>query len=712
MTGTMNSGERIVKTVCSTCYCGCGVLAHVKEGKVVKIEGDPDHPNSKGNLCTRGKIGAELLYHADRLNYPLKRAGEKGKGNWERITWDEALNTIADKLQEFKEQDGPESIVLATGAGLYYNMGLLGLMGQKLGTPNVMLDGHLCFMPAGFADRATTGYESSILCTELMFDEVLNSNCVLLWAANPRNTVPYPIGEGVFEVKQKGTKLIVVDPRPTDYAKVADQWLQLRPATDDALALGMIHVIINEELYDKKFVSEWTYGFDELKNHVQQYTPERVSEITWVPQEKIAAAARMFAQTRPSCVCQRVPLDQNENAVQTSRAILILTSICGNLDIKGGNLLPHPPKIMSEFPLFGLPQSKLPRDVVEKRIGAKELPLLSGPDAGLAIVHPTMFHNQLLSGKPYKIRALITSGKNPVVADQDSRKVVKALKNLDLSVTLDLFMTPSAELADIVLPVTSWLERDGLRGHPSYPFITPVQHKVVEPLYERWDDVKFFTELGKRMNLDLPWDDVTGYINFRLEPKGMTFRDLEGVNFMSSPKEYDRVTGGKFSFQTPSKKVELYSTFLEKFGHDPLPNYKAPPEPTPEFPLIMTGMKSKVYVHSTGRQIETMRKMVSDPEIEISPETAKRKGIKQGDWVWLETVYFGDKERARFKANLVEGYLPDVVAVEHGWWFPEKRDPEHGAFESNINAVIPDDAFDPIYGCSAIKGLPCRVYKA
>lgn len=704
--------EKVVKTVCSTCYCGCGVLAHVKQGKVVKIEGDPDHPNSKGDLCTRGKIGAELLYHPDRLNYPLKRAGEKGEGKWQRITWDEALDTISGKLREIKEQDGPESIVLATGAGLYYNMGLLGIMGQRLGTPNIMLDGHLCFMPAGFADRATTGYESSILCTELMFDEVLNSNCLLLWAANPRNTVPYPTGEGIFEGKQKGTRLIVVDPRPTDYAKAADLWLQLRPATDDALALGMINTIINEELYDKKFVDEWTYGFDDLKRHVQQYTPERVSEITWLPAEQIVAAARMFAQTRPSCVCQRVPLDQTENAVQTSRAILILTSICGNLDIKGGNLLPHPPKIKSEFPLFGLPQSELPREVIEKRIGAGEFPLLSGPDAGLAIVHPTMLHNQILSGKPYKVRAVITSGKNPVIADQDSRKVVQALKKLEFYVMIDLFMTPSGELADIVLPAASGLEREGLRGHPSYPFVTPVQHKAVEPLYERWDDVKIFTELGKKMNLDLPWDDVTGYINFRLEPRGITFKDLEGVNNITSPKVYDRVSQGKFEFKTPSKKVELYSSFLEKFGHDPLPHYKAPPEPTAEFPLIMTGMKSKVYVHSSGRQIETMRKMVPDPVIEMSPETARERHIAEGDWVWLETIYFEDKERARFRATLVDGYLPQVVAVEHGWWFPEQGSPGYGAFESNVNAVIPDDVFDPIYGCSAIKAIPCRVVKA
>jgi anaerobic selenocysteine-containing dehydrogenase len=714
MSKAINSGERVVKTVCSTCYCGCGVLAYVKDGKVVKIEGDRDNPRNKGELCARGKIGAELLYHPDRLNYPLKRVGQRGEGKWQRISWDGVLDTIANKLDEIIKRDGPEAICVGTGAGLYYNMGILGYIAYKLGTPNVMLDGHLCFMPMGFATRSTIGYESSILCSELIFDEVLNSNCILLWAANPRVAQPYSLGEGIFEVKEKrGTKLIVVDPRPTDYAKVADIWLQIRPATDDALALGMLNVIINEALYDKKFVSEWTYGFDKLKERVQQYPPDKVSKITWVPEKDIKAAARLFAQTRPSVICQRVPLDENTNAVQTSRATLILTSICGNLDIKGGNLLPTKSKYASsEFLLFGSPQSQLPLEVKKKRIGAQELPLLSGPDAGLAIVHPAFLANAVLTGKPYPVKALITSGRNQVLSDQDSKRIVEMLKKIEFSVTIDLFMTPTSELFDIVLPAASWLEKSGLRGHPSNPFQIPIQHKAVDPLYERWDDIKFFTELAKKMELDIPWKNEEEYYDFRLKEGGMTFKELEGLNFITQPKEYERHIKGTLGFNTPSKKVELYSTFLEKFGHDPLPSYVAPPETTPEFPLIMTGYKMKEYVHSTGRQLETLRQMAPDPSIEMSPITAKEKGIADGDWVWVETIYFGNKERARLRAKLIEGFLPQVVAVEHGWWFPEKKGPEYGCFESNMNVVIPDNIYDPIYGCSAIKGIPCRIYKA
>jgi len=706
-----NSSEGIVKTVCSTCYCGCGVLVRVKNGKVVEIKGDPDHPNNEGELCPKGLSGIELLYHPDRLNYPLRRTGKRGEGKWERISWTEAIDTITSKLNEIKSESGPEAISVANGAGLYANSGMLGYFCYLVGTPNMMSSGFICFMPAAVAARATIGYPAAILGTEVVFDEVLNSNCILLWAANPRNSVPYPTGEGIFKVKEQGTKLIVVDPRPTDYAKIADHWLQIRPATDAALALGMINVVINEELYDKKFVDEWTYGFHELKKHVQEYPPKKVSEITWVPEKEIIAAARMFARTRPSSVCQRVPLDQSLNSVQTSRAVFILNAICGNLDVKGGNPLPEKGKVVSEMPLWAQ-VDKLPREVLEKRIGAKELPLLSGPDAFCGFVQPTLWANAVLTGKPYRIRALITTARNQMLGDQNSRNVEKALRNLDFSVTMDLFMTPTAELSDIVLPAASWLERDAVRGHPGYPYVSPIQHKVVEPHYERWDDNQFYIELSKKMGLEVPWQNLEEYLDFRVKDVGMTFKDLRGINYVSMPKEYDRHIKGGFEFNTPSKKVELFSTFLEKYGYDPLPHYVAPLETTAEFPLIlMGGRKSIEYVHSAGRQIEMLRKRVPEPTIEINAKTADEKGIADGDWVWVETIHFGDKERVKFKAKLVEEFPPELVSVEHGWWFPERKDPEHGCYDSNVNLVIGSDTYDPIYGSTNLKSIPCRVYK-
>jgi anaerobic selenocysteine-containing dehydrogenase len=705
------SQEKVIKTVCSLCYSTCGVLARVKDGKVVDIKGDPDHPTNRGGLCPKGLAGIELLYHPDRLNYPLKRAGKKGEGKWQRISWDEALDTIAGKLKEIKERYGPEAISTAIGAGLYSNAGITGYFGYLLGTPNRLHVGYICFLPAGMATLATIGYPTPNTCTEIVLDEVLNSSCILLWAANPKFASPYPLGQGIFDVRKKGTKLIVVDPYPTDYAKVADLWLRIRPGTDDALALGMMNVIINEGLYDKEFVRKWCFGFDELKEHVQQYPPEKVAEITWIPAGDIVAAARMFARTRPSCICQRVSLDHSYNSVQTSRATFILTAICGNLDVKGGNPLPAPMPFKAELTLAAK-MDELPLEVLEKRIGAKQFPIASGPKVGIGFVEPFLWADAVLTGKPYRVRALVTSANNSLLQMQDTKRVWQALEKLDFSVTLELFMTPTAELSDIVLPVASWLERDGIRGQPSYPQVIGFQHKAVEPLYERRDDVEIFIELARRMGLDIPWQNLEEFSDDRLAPKGITFQDMKGKNFIAEPKEYERHEKGKFSFKTPSKKVELYSSFLEQYGYDPLPSYKAPPQTTPEFPLILVGgRKSMEYIHSAGRELPMLRQRRPEPTIDISPETAGENGIRDGDWVWIETIYFGDKERVRFKAELVEGLHPQVVRVEHGWWFPEKPGPEHGCFESNINVIIPNDVCDPIIGSTNLRSVPCRIYK-
>jgi anaerobic selenocysteine-containing dehydrogenase len=708
---TENSNEKIARTVCAMCYGGCGVLAYVKEGIVIKIGGDPEHPNNRGELCPKGKAGIEILYHPNRLNYPLKRIGTRSEGNWQRISWDEALDTISQKLTEFTKKYGPECVCINSGSPLSWNMGIRSYFAYLLGTPNTSDPGNICFLPAALAVRATIGYSVAALATEVVGDEVLNSKCILLWAANPRESMPHPVGEGIFKVIGKGTKLIVVDPRPTDYAKAADIWLRPRPATDDALALGMIHVIIDGGLYDKEFINKWTYGFDELKKHVQQYPPEKVSKITWIPEKDIVAAAKMFAQTRPSSICQRVPIDQSLNAVQTSRAIFILRAVCGNdFDQKGGNPFPAEKPIIGEFPQMKMTR-KLSREVKEKLIGAKELPLMSGPDADFAFVHPSLLAKAMATGEPYKIRGLITTGHNAMLSDPDTRLIERGLRNVDFSVGMDLFMTPSLELYDMVLPAACWLERDGVRGHPAYPWVTPIAHTVVGPLYERWDDIKFFIELAKRMKLDIPWQNIEEYYNERVKPAGITFKDLDGVNYIPRQKEYDRLRKGTFSFLTPSKKLEVYSTLLEEYGYDPLPHHKPPLETSSEFPLILMGGGRKVgYTHSSLRQIRSLRDLAPEPVVEISSESAGNLDISEGDWVFVETPY-KKNEPVRFRARILKGLSPNLIVTDSQWWYPERETPDHGCFESNINMIIPGDLYDPIYGSTNIRSIPCRIYR-
>jgi anaerobic selenocysteine-containing dehydrogenase len=326
----------------------------------------------------------------------------------------------------------------------------------------------------------------------------------------------------------------------------------------------------------------------------------------------------------------------------------------------------------------------------------------------------------MLEGKPYPLRALYTAGSNALVNVQNSKKVLKALKKLDLHVAVDFFMTPTAEFADYVLPATTWLERDEICDL-SYMGCISARQKVVEPLYESWDDLKILIELVKRIpwadRRIVPWNNVEECYDWMLKGMGMTFRDLKAKGSISVPYVYKKYE--EQGFETPSRKVELYSSVFEKSGYDPLPDYKEPPESptsTPElmetYPFILiTGGRSIAYFHSEGRQIPPLRRLVPDPELEIHPDAAKAIHIEDGEWVWIETPQV-QGERVRLKARLTRRIRPEVVHAPHGWWFPEKPGPEHGCFDSNINVVMSGDPpRDSICASVPTRGTICRISK-
>jgi anaerobic selenocysteine-containing dehydrogenase len=305
------------------------------------------------------------------------------------------------------------------------------------------------------------------------------------------------VGLEIDKAQSRGAKLIVVNPKRIPHAKKADLWLQVKPGADAALALGMLNVIINEELYDWEFVSKHCIGFNELKQHVQKYSPEKVEKITWISKNKIIKAARMFAENKPATIRTRVALDHSYNSVQTLRAIIILAAVCGYIDVKGGLYIPKS-TIIPEFVIGWYEGLKnLPNSIKKKTLGISEFPLYSGPDADQALAHPNHVLNAILSGKPYPIKALISIC-NLAMYLPNTRRVWKALKSLDFMVTIDLFMTPTAELSDIVLPAACWLEKEGLWGCDLHPYVVSVAQKAVEPLGERWDDVKIFIEIAKK----------------------------------------------------------------------------------------------------------------------------------------------------------------------------------------------------------------------
>ena len=667
--------------------------------------------------CIKGMTIPDVMYHPDRLTYPLKRIGARGAGKWKRISWDEAIGTIAGKLKEIKERSGPEAIHVSCGSGQKHIAIQATKIAERLWpTPNTHLGRYTCIHPDVMSNSVTFGdtitYEFG--------PDYEHAKCIVFWGSEPDVATPAQ-ARVIHRALREGARLMVIDPRPIPMAKRADLWLRIRPGTDMALALAMQNVIINEKLYDKEFVEKYCSGFDELTEHVREYTPEWAAEITGLPKEDIVKAARMYATNTPGCIYIRLGSGaQQITSTQTCRSIHILIGLTGSVDVKGGNLLYYRTFREALFwqvylMFWGI---KPPAEVNERRIGAKEYPLMHKR----AICNIPGTVQAMEDGR---VKALWCVADNLIVAEADSKRIWEIMRDkLDLIFVSDFFMTPTAELADIVLPAAFYPECDLLVaafGHPS-SHVT-ASKRVVEPLGECRDDREVAIEIAKKMGMDVaPWESVEDFLNWRLKYQDLTFDELckRPGSRITFPRKYKRYKDSTPPFSTASGKVELYSSVFEAMGVDPLPVFREPPEgpvSTPElfreFPLIYTHYRLPSYMHSEGRQIERQRQLVPEPYLEINSETASRLGIGEGDRVYLETPRSKDKGRIKFKARLVPEMHPDVVAGPHAWWFPEKPAPEHGCFDSNINAVITlDPPYDPVMGVPQMRAILCRVGKA
>jgi len=713
------------------CHEGCGVLLYVKDGRLVKVEGDPAFPANQGRMCPRCMALTEVIYHPDRLTYPMKRTGKKGEDQWERITWDEAFNIITERFQKYKSRHGAESVIFCQGTDrgvIPYTIKLA----YSFGSPNVMpfgpLHGHACHEPKVQSMGAVTGGYEVTDCSQFFPDRYDNPNwkipkCVVLWGNEPTmsNSDGF-MGHWLLECMKRGTELIVIDPRKTWPATRARFWLQIRPGTDGALALGMLHVIINEKHYDGTFVDKWTYGFDELKTRVQAYPPEKVSEITWIPKEQIIEAARFYAASKPAAIQWGVAVDQTSESVPGLHAIIALRSITGNIDVPGGNVIKS--NLYDMFNETVKWCGTLEEAQEKKKIGAGQYPLF---DYGYPFPPGALLTEQLLRGEPYPLKAAWIQTTNTFVCGAaDSRRIYEGFKNLDFVVVTDLFMTPTAmAFADIVLPAATYPERDGIgmaAGGTSYVGAT---NKAIEPVGECKSDMEINLELGKRLNPEAwPWNDTREMFDAMLKPTGLTFEELRDRGCVYDEFTYRKYKkgllrpDGKPGFNTPTGKIELYSTIFKKCGLDPLPYFEEPPESpvsTPDtaekYPLVLTtGAKTRAFFHSEHRQIPSLRRMNPDPLTEIHPDTASRLDIKDGDWIYIENKY----GRCKQKARLTDGIDPRVVHAQHGWWFPEKPGPEpefFGAWESNVNLLLPGGWTGKSGLGYPFKAQMCRVYR-
>ncbi|MEW6663992.1 MAG: molybdopterin-dependent oxidoreductase [Thermodesulfobacteriota bacterium] len=741
-----NDGVNIVKTGAWSggpgCHGGCGVELHVKDGRLLKIEGDQNHPFLQGRLCPRALALTQYAYHPDRLQYPLKRAGERGEGKWQRISWDEAFDLCESRMREIRDQYGPEAMVFGQGTGRDAG-GPLIFLAYAYGSPNWTLfglSGISCFTPRLAGMHMISGditFPDAAQFSPLRYEdpEWVPPKCMIHWARGIRGSQcvdHYFTGHWVVDLMRQGTKLIVVDPRLTWTASRAAVWLRVRPGTDAALALSLLHVIINENLYDKDFVEKWTHGFDKLRERVQEYPPQKVSEITWVPVENIVKAARMYGSSKPASIRFGQPLDSNPQATATMHALNCLWAITGNLDIPGGNVICRPPFGVTIYPystqeVIQLYGQEFVSNLNKKRIGADRYPLVKNFRSWAL---SDLVLEQMETGKPYPIKGLWLFTNNFMACTaQDPRRHYEAVRKLDFNVVVETFMTPTAQaIADIVLPSASFAEKDSVftTGIPLNGIQKVIQ---VGECKSGWE-INF--ELAKRLNPEaVPWKNLDELFTDRLRPSGLTYRQLCERPWALAPKDHPSGShpyrryekgqlrpDGKPGFRTPTGLVELYSTVFEGYGLDPLPYHEEPiesPLSTPEiykkYPLILiTGRRVGTLFHSEHRQIPWLRQFAPEAIVELHPETARNLGIEDGQWVWIEGV----RGRVKRKAKITPVVHPKTAMAPHGWWYPEREGKAphfYGIWEVNVNQLIPmGHQGKSGFGGAPLKTMLCRIY--
>ncbi|MGA2670236.1 MAG: molybdopterin-dependent oxidoreductase [Dehalococcoidia bacterium] len=738
----MTTSAEIKKACCGICRFSCPIEVYVRNNEVVRVGGDRNCGDGTGFRCQRSiKASLDFHNHPSRLNYPLKRVGSRGGGKWERISWSQAMDKIAARIGEIAAKYGPEAVACMGGTGINYCAWAYIRWCNLFGTPNYFNITKGCFQEQSLIETAMYGSDTAI---QQPVPGV--TKCMVVFGGNPYDSAQNMLAN-FTRAKNKGAKLIVIDPRFTKTAQMADLWLPIRPGTDVALAYGMLNIIIEEGLYDKEFVDKWCLGFDELRRCVRQYSPQIVEEITGIPHEKIVEAARSYANPKPAQITTLWGSAHSHlghgvvlpiNVAQCS-----LRVITGNLDVEGGevlhqdleglnydvemhwdNLIDHPLRTRDNVSADAFPASSVKGFALLRQTlkGAYKNGFLHDWEIA-SHVSPFYIWQAILEAKPYPIKALITAGSNILVTRTATRKIYQALKseNLGLYVNMDLFMTPSGMLADYLLPATDWLERPCMsfshNGHTA-------SEQSVHPKYERRHDYDLWKDLGQRLGQQEYWPETLEAMYDRfLEPSGLTFKEFtrksrwEMSNKSRPTRRFKKYK--EAGFATASGKVELLPSWLTRLGYEPLTPYQEPPrsplstpEIAKEFPLILiTGGRIRMFWHSTLRQFEKLRRLHPDPIVQIHPDTANQLGITNGDWVYIETP----EGRIQQKVQITSDILPGVVHAEHGWWFPEQpgEDPHlFGVWKSSCGLILPDEPTLCDYvGGPPTTALLCKVYK-
>ncbi len=708
------------KGICGICAAGCWIVAEYDEsGRISKIR--PDDDTEMGIICKLGKHAADILYSENRLRYPLKRKGPKGTYDFERISWDEAMATIADRFKTIKADHGAEATGIYTGVGtfelaycdVYQPKDVLVSSASSVlfpfGSPNSMGVGALCYVSYGMISPLVTF--GKIL--NDMFNDIENSELVIVWGTNPATDLPPVDMRRIVAAKNRGAEVVVIDPRRTETVKLTDaDWIPIRPGTDGAFALGMCNVLIEEELYDEPFVNDWTVGFEAFSSYVQHYRPEVVETITGVPADTVRSLARRLARARGASQLMYTGMEYSNTGVQGIRATLVLWALAGQLDVPGGRCFMMPG---NNFPINRDGLIKNPDTGI--RIGKDRFPIyIKYRDEAHAIDLP----KSVLEEKPYKIRGLIIQGGSIITAWPNPELWKKTMGNLDFLVCIDRQMTADAAYADIVLPASTYFETE---SYMVYGSLFRIREKLIEPLGEARSDFFILAELADRLGYGHLYPQTGRELfDYVLKNSGFTYDDVKAaggtVSIETKMMQYRKWekglirADGQPGFDTPSGKFEIASSILEEYGYDPLPVFTPPkegPQSRPDlaqtYPLIFnSGSRVRTSFHTQHHGIPSLNRSRPEPVVTINTKDAAARGIENGDKVRIRTP----RGAVVMRGNVTDDIAPGSIDANHACGSPVGPKAWR---ETNVNTLTDLDQYDPISGFPVYKCLLCDIAK-
>jgi anaerobic selenocysteine-containing dehydrogenase len=758
-------GTERVPTYCALCISRCGAIATVQDGVLRALEPDPSHPTGQA-LCAKGKAAPELVYHPERLRTPLRRTRPKGEADpgWEPISWEEALDITATRLQALAREHGAESVVFTAASpstsALCDSVEWLQRLRRAFGSPNLSASMELC----GWGRYFATSYTYGTSVPGVYLPDLDQAGCILFWGYNPA-VARLPHATATIAALKRGARLVVVDPRRAGLAGRADEWLRVRPGTDSALALALAHVMIERRWFDQEFLRRWTnarllvrvddgrllrdeagqcvaseelFGevelstpggpvrcrtaFQMVADECRRFDPRTAAAICGVDADQIERTARLLWEARPLAYYAWSGVEQQSDATQTARAIAQLQVLTGSFDAPGGNVLfpsvPSNPIAGAEL-LSGAQRAKA--------LGLARRPL--GPSRWEFVTSDDLYTG-VLEGRPYRVRGLVGFGANLLLAQADGKRGREALAKLDFYVHADLFMNPTAELADIVLPVATPFETEalalGFEVSPAARSLVQLRRPLVAPRGQARSDLEIIFALAARLGLgEHFWNgDLEAGWRHQLAPSGISLDQLRAqpagvrVPLETRYRKFASETNGvPRGFDTPSRTVELYSETLLGHGYPAVPVFREPalgrqarPDLAARYPLTLTSAKSTRFCGSQHHALPSLRRGALEPEVALHPDTARARGISEGEWVWIETL----AGRVRARAALDAALDPEVVFGQHGWWqgCAELSAPGYdpvGPDSANLNLLVRHEPSDQVSGSVPHRAHPCDV---